>query len=168
MSLNRNTGGEGMGTGLRRTFHSQIPVNGRQHCLVVSSITIEEIKDTQSKDIACQQFRTELTAGERTPYAEEKSCIIIRIAEIDGTVQILCPFSLQKITIWVTMHQFTVTLVYMSSTISIEGLSFGALWWRTSDDVICSVTLARKRAREFDPMQLKWSFSPLPRLSKAW
>ena len=62
----------------------------------VSALTIDEIREAQLNDPECTDARRRMAVGEATPYKEDERGLIVRVADIDGTIQILVPLGLRQ------------------------------------------------------------------------
>ena len=62
----------------------------------VTAITVDEIREAQLNDPECTEARRRIIVGEKTPYKEDERGLIVRVADIDGAVQILVPLALRQ------------------------------------------------------------------------
>lgn len=62
----------------------------------IAPLTIEEIQVAQESDSQCRQEKSDIDKGHKYPYAIDERGLIVRVAPIDGVVQILCPAILRQ------------------------------------------------------------------------
>ena len=63
---------------------------------IVSAVTIYVIRDAQIDDPLCNETRRHLACGEQTPHKKDERGLIVRVAELDGTLQIFVSLKLRQ------------------------------------------------------------------------
>ena len=62
----------------------------------MTALTIDEISEVQLNDPECTEACRHIAAGDATRFKEDERGLIVRVADIDGIIQILVPLKLSQ------------------------------------------------------------------------
>ena len=72
----------------------------------VTAITVDEIGEAQLNDPKCKEARRRIEADETTQYKEDERGLIVKVADIDETIQILLPLNLRQRVLYLLHYTF--------------------------------------------------------------